>query len=186
MSASRQSLRIIGGAYRGRRLEFVQAEGLRPTADRVRETLFNWLQPIIQGASCLDLFAGSGLLGFEAASRGAAEVVFVEQNPRAASQIQSNIDLLKLDNCRVINAGALDALLDMQQPYDVVFIDPPFGSDLLLVACEELHARQLLKAGGRVYMESEKTIDAGQLPTGWQLSRSKKAGQVFYYLAATG
>jgi 16S rRNA (guanine966-N2)-methyltransferase len=183
LSATKQSLRIIGGEYRGRRLEFIQSEGLRPTTDRVRETLFNWLQPVIQGARCLDMFAGSGLLGMEAASRGAGEVVFIEQQADVAERIASNIKQLGAASTRLIQANAIDALPDLQQPFDVVFVDPPFGTDLLATACRQLQEYQLVKPAGRVYLESERQIEVEELPAGWQLIRSKKAGHVYYYLA---
>jgi len=179
-----QTLRIIGGKYRGRRLEFRPAEGLRPTSDRIRETLFNWLQPVIAGARCLDMFAGSGLLGIEAASRGAAEVVFIEQHRDTANQLRDNISRLGLTNTQLINADVFNSLATLE-PFDVVFVDPPFHAGLLSRACEQLHAFHLLKPSSRVYLESEQAVDADELPAGWELIRSKQAGQVYYHLAVT-
>ena len=180
--AKTQALRIIGGEHRGRRLQFKSAEGLRPTSDRVRETLFNWLQPVISGARCLDMFAGSGLLGMEAASRGAAEVVFIEQHRATADQLRENVGKLGLSNTQLINADAFDSLADLQ-PFDMVFVDPPFHAGLLLRACEQLQSHHLLKPASRVYLESELAVEADELPPGWELIRSKQAGQVFYHLA---
>jgi len=181
-----QSLRIIGGKYRGRRLEFISAEGLRPTSDRVRETLFNWLQPVIAGARCLDMFAGSGLLGLEAASRGAAEVVFIEQHRDVAGQLQNNINKLGITGARLVLGDAIDCLAMLGgEPFDIAFLDPPFSKGLLNRACEQLQDNQLLKSAARIYLESEQPVKPDELPSGWELVRSKQAGQVFYHLAIT-
>jgi len=181
-----QRLRIIAGRHRGRRLEFKSAEGLRPTNDRVRETLFNWLQPIIAGARCLDMFAGSGLLGFEAASRGAAEVVFIEQHRDTASQLQNNISKLGLTDVSVIQGDAFDSLARFnEQAFDIIFVDPPFDKNLLGRACRQLETHRLVKPTTRVYLECEQEVNPDELPSGWKLVRSKQAGQVFYHLAIT-
>jgi len=177
-------LRVIGGKHRGRRLEFVSAEGLRPTSDRVRETLFNWLQPVIAGARCLDMFAGSGLLGLEAASRGATSVVFIEQQHDVASQLQDNINKLGLTDVHLIEGDAFDSLATLSgEPFDIVFLDPPFNKGLLSRACEQLQDNQLLKPEARIYLESEQPVKSDELPAGWELVRSKQAGHVFYHLA---
>ncbi|MCW9088715.1 MAG: 16S rRNA (guanine(966)-N(2))-methyltransferase RsmD [Gammaproteobacteria bacterium] len=176
------TLRIIGGEWRGRKLRFADGEGLRPTTDRVRETLFNWLQPVINGTRCLDLFAGSGALGLEALSRGAREVVFVDTNPKAVAALKENLSLLHADNGRVIRSDALNYLSGDEGRFDVVFIDPPFRRDLLQPALQRLAAGDWLAPGARVYLELESEQGEPELPDGWELLRSKKAGQVAYYL----
>lgn len=183
MSSQTQTLRIIAGEYRGRQLEFKPAKGLRPTSDRIRETLFNWLQPVIVGARCLDMFAGSGLLGIEAMSRGAAEVIFLEQDDATARQLQDNIRQLGLTNAQIIQADAFASLATLDRPFDVVFIDPPFHEGLLSKACEQLQHHQLVKTTSRIYLESEQVVNPDEIPADWELIRSKQAGRVFYHLA---
>ncbi len=179
-------LRIIGGEWRGRRLAFADIPGLRPTPDRVRETLFNWLMPVIAGSRCLDLFAGSGALGFEAASRGAAEVTLVESHPAAVEQLRANLRLLNAAHLEVVAADALVFLSGPPSPYDIVFLDPPFGQGLLRPCLEHL-ARGWLAGEARIYLEAERSLDADTLtawlPPGYRLYRSKTAGQVGYHLA---
>ena len=182
MPGQTQALRIIAGEYRGRRLDFKPAPGLRPTGDRARETLFNWLQPVIAGAHCLDMFAGSGLLGMEAISRGAADVVFIEQHKATAQQLQNNIDKLDVRNAHVVCGNAFERLADLDKALDVIFIDPPFKQDMLIKACQQLHASNLIKPSSSIYLESERQVKADDLPTDWQVIREKQAGQVFYYL----
>ena len=176
------ALRIIGGQWRSRRLSFPMLPGLRPTPDRVRETLFNWLAPIVEGARCLDLFAGSGALGLEALSRGAAEVVFVEHDHRAAQALRNN--LYKLDATERVHEA--DALAWLQhttsQPFDIVLLDPPFGLGLLNPVCALLAGGGWLAAGAMVYLESEPDAPL-QLPAGMAMVRDKRAGQVAYRLA---
>lgn len=178
------TLRIIGGEWRGRKLRFADGEGLRPTTDRVRETLFNWLQPIIAGARCLDLFSGSGALGLEALSRGAAEVVFVDTNPKAIAALKENLALLKANNATVTRGDALAYLQGDARPFDVVFLDPPFRKDLLQPALQQLSSGGWLAPGARIYLELESELGDPQLPEDWELLRSKHAGQVAYHLAA--
>ena len=180
-----QSLRIIGGKHRGRALSFVQAEGLRPTPDRIRETLFNWLQPVISGSRCLDMFAGSGLLGLEALSRGAGEVVFIEQQKSAVTVLEDNISKLGLDNASVVSGDAFERIESFDHAFDIVFLDPPFHKGLLPRAMQRLSDCRLLKPSARIYIESEAVITDGDLPGGWEIIRAKKAGQVFYHLATT-
>lgn len=177
------TLRIIGGEWRGRKLRFADGEGLRPTTDRVRETLFNWLQPVIAGARCLDLFSGSGALGLEALSRGAAEVTFVDTNPRAIAALKENLALLQVDNAQVVRSDALAFLRGDPQVYDVVFLDPPFRRELLQPALKRLGEGGWLAPGSRVYIELESELDEPELPEGWEMLRSKRAGQVAYHLA---
>jgi 16S rRNA (guanine966-N2)-methyltransferase len=180
------TVRIIGGEWRGRKLSFPEIEGLRPTPDRVRETLFNWLQSYLPGARCLDLFSGSGALGIEALSRGAASVTFVDQATEVVSQLRSNINLLKAQNAEIIAASALD-WLDRRQPdqeprYDLVFMDPPFHKGLVAPICEMLERRSLLREEAMIYIETEKSLALDTLPANWVLHREKAAGQVAYRL----
>ena len=176
-------LRIIGGKWRGRRLHFPDAQSLRPTPDRVRETLFNWLQPCIGHSRCLDLFAGSGALGFEAASRGAREVVMVESNGRVAAALKQNCELLGAESIRVMPQDALAFLRSpAMPPFDIVFLDPPYASGLLLPCIQDLEAGGWLTSGGYVYLETAASRGLPPLPEGWEPLRSKKAGQVSYHL----
>ena len=158
---SRNSVRIIGGGWRGRRVNFPDLPGLRPTPDRVRETLFNWLQHDIGGARCLDLFAGSGALGLEALSRGAREVVFVEQAVAAARGLQEQLKRLGgAAMGQVLEMGATRFLRTPGAPFDIVFLDPPFGRDALAEYVPMLDTGNWLKVGGLVYLENEKAAGA--------------------------
>ncbi len=177
------TLRIIGGQWRGRKLRFADGEGLRPTTDRVRETLFNWLQPVIAGARCLDLFSGSGALGLEALSRGAGEVVFIERNPKAVAALRENLKLLQAANAEVHQGDALTWLQKTSTPFDVIFLDPPFRQALLGPALRQLDDGGWVAGGARIYIEQELELGEPSLPQGWELLRSKQAGQVGYYLA---
>lgn len=181
--ANRQ-LRIIGGQWRGRKLTFPDHPQLRPTPDRVRETVFNWLQDAIPGARCLDLFAGSGALGFEAASRGASEVQFVEFDPLVARYLEQQAAELGAASAAVTHADARVWLQSGVQPFDVIFLDPPFGKDDLGVCCELIEVHAVLSAHGRVYLENDAADGVPLLPSSWEVVRSKKAGQVGYHLAA--
>lgn len=178
-------LRIIGGAWRSRRLHFPNVEGLRPSTDRVRETLFNWLQPVIEGSRCLDLFAGSGALGLEALSRGAAQVTFVDQHSKVINALRNNLKLLESTAADIIQADALDFLQGNPHPFDIVFIDPPFRQELLQ-PCLQLLDRGWLGLDARVYIETELEQGTPDLPEGWEILRSKKAGQVAYHLVTKG
>jgi 16S rRNA (guanine966-N2)-methyltransferase len=175
-------LRIVAGQWRGRRIPVPALPGLRPTPDRVRETLFNWLAPRLPGSRCLDLFAGTGALGLEALSRGAAGCVFVESSPAAARCLRETLATLQADGASCQVAEALAWLGQAEELFDLVFLDPPFDSDLLAPALAVIDARGLLAAGGRVYVEAP----AGQaiaLPAGWELLRERRAGQVRFGLA---
>lgn len=178
-------VRIIGGEWRGRRVPVAVASGLRPTADRVRETLFNWLAPVVPGARCLDLFAGTGALGLEALSRGAAATVFVERNGEVARVLEASLARLGARGARVVATDAQRFLAGAPQPFDVVFLDPPFGEFALGDLCTLL-ARGWLAAGARVYLEMPGGEALPPLPPGWELLREKVAGQVRYALAAAG
>lgn len=176
-------VRIIGGTWRGRRLEFPAVEGLRPTPDRMRETLFNWLQPIVEGSHCLDLFAGSGALGFEALSRGASSCTFIERSAPAARALLENARRLEAAGAVVVQADAIAWLgARRHPPFDLVFLDPPFRTGLLapaLAACTD----GLVADGGRIYLETgvEETI---ALPDGWATLRQTTTGQVACSLLA--
>ncbi len=176
-------LRIIGGHWRGRKLTFTAAEGLRPTPDRVRETLFNWLAAEVRGARCLDLFCGSGALGLEALSRGAKYCDFVDSHGASLRQVAAHIDTLgagKQATCHSREAQAV--LADATLPWDIVFIDPPFGRDLAQPVCRALDSRQLLAPGARIYLETGREEEELDLPAHWQLHRDKQAGAVRYRL----
>ncbi|MFZ5592742.1 MAG: 16S rRNA (guanine(966)-N(2))-methyltransferase RsmD [Pseudomonadota bacterium] len=176
-------LRIIGGQWRGRKLAFPGIEGLRPTPDRVRETLFNWLRDIVPGSRCLDLFAGSGALGFEALSRGAAQAVMVDQDARAVAQLRKNIEILHAHGALAVQTDALNYLQGPPQSFDMVFLDPPYRLHALLqTCCEQLENRGWLAPHAHIYLEAEKNRGVPLLPESWQVIRSKQAGQVGYHL----
>jgi 16S rRNA (guanine966-N2)-methyltransferase len=186
-SGQRGEVRIIGGEWRGRKLHFPQAATLRPTPDRVRETLFNWLQFEIAGRHCLDLFAGSGALGFEALSRGAREVVFVERDPAAAAAIRASLAHLHCDRGRLVSRDAFGFLAQgPARPFDVVFLDPPYAERWLGPACAALESGGWLQREAWVYLEDEAAHGVPVVPDGWQILRSKKAGDVGYHLARRG
>lgn len=186
VAESSSTLRIIGGEWRSRKLAFPEIEGLRPTPDRVRETLFNWLQTSIPGSACLDLFCGSGALGFEALSRGAASATFVDQAPEVVYQIRHNLNLLKAQNGEVVSAQVLDWLeskiADQEARYDVVFLDPPFNRKLIAPTVTLLESRGLLNNRAFIYVESEQDWIPDGIPDNWELYREKTAGQVCYRL----
>ena len=164
-------------------LEIADVPGLRPTSERIRETLFNWLAPRIRGASCLDLFAGTGALGFEALSRGAAAVTFVEKSGRAVRTLRQNAAKLGATGAAIRQGDALGFLRAAgQEPYDVVFLDPPFADDLLGAACEQLAAAGILADNAVVYLEQPRDRPLPQLPVGWETLKDKTAGQVRYLL----
>ncbi|MBI5626137.1 MAG: 16S rRNA (guanine(966)-N(2))-methyltransferase RsmD [Nitrosomonadales bacterium] len=174
-------VRIIGGEFRSRMISFPDVPGLRPTPDRVRETLFNWLGQTLYGRTCLDLFAGSGALGFEAASRGAEQVVMVELNRTAYRALQENIKKLGCANVFLHAQDGLEFASRDNRRYDVIFLDPPFQSDYLPRLMEILPQR--LNGNGVVYVESGAAID---VPSPWQVVKSGKAGQVYYQLLQVG
>lgn len=180
---ARNELRIIGGAWRGRRFRFAPLEGLRPSPDRVRETLFNWLRDQIVGSRCLDLFAGSGALGIEALSRGAAQVVFVDRESAAVRELKANLALLGATNGEAMRADALQFLRGAPRTFDIVFLDPPFASRCLPEVCALLEAGGWLTPGAHIYIEQPAREPLDGLPAGWTLVRSKRAGEVGYHLA---
>lgn len=192
-------LRIIGGRWRSRKLAFPNVEGLRPTPDRVRETVFNWLQRVVPGTRCLDLFAGSGALGLEALSRGAAHTVFVDQNASAVRCLREHLITLDVTDAQVMQCDVLAYLqggcfrhpdvlerpsLHGAQCFDVVFIDPPYRHYYLLqTCCAHLEAGDWLALSAYIYLETESNRDLPPLPPNWKVIHSKKAGQVGYHLA---
>lgn len=177
-------LRIIGGQWRGRKLAFPNEPGLRPTPDRVRETLFNWLQGDIVGARCLDLFAGSGALGLEALSRGASRSVMVDAASAVCRQLDANLQLLRCDEGVVVHLSA-ERFLERgpgEARYDVVFIDPPFEQGLVEPIAQRLAAADWLAPGALIYVETERALFELNLPEDWQALREKHSGHVRYRL----
>lgn len=174
-------VRIIGGAWRSRLLEFPATAGLRPTPDRVRETVFNWLAPYLPGAVCLDLFAGSGAFGFEALSRGASRAVLVEQAAPVVAALRANSTRLIASGAEIRGDEVMAFLHGAAEAFDVVFVDPPYASNLLEPCLQCLASGDWLKPGARVYLEAPVPITP-KLPLGWEPVRHKTAGQVGYYL----
>lgn len=180
-------LRIIAGEWRSRRLAVPAGEGLRPTPDRVRETLFNWLAPYIEGARVLDAFTGSGALYLESLSRGAAEAVALDSNPAAIANLRDNLELLRCPRGKVIQNDALRYLQgEVKQQFDLVFLDPPFHQDLLANTCSLLEERGWLLPNAWIYTESEGAPSSLPMPANWKLHREKKTGQVHYALWQRG
>lgn len=175
-------IRIIGGQWRGRKLPVPDSPGLRPTTDRVRETLFNWLAPHMVDARCLDCFAGSGALGLEALSRYAASATLLEMERNVAQQLQKNLATLKAANARVVNTNTLAFLAAPGTPHDVVFIDPPFRKGLLDETLRLLESNGWLADDALIYIESEVENGLPPVPASWELHREKVAGQVAYRL----
>ena len=176
-------LRIVAGKWRSRLLDIADVPGLRPTSERVRETLFNWLAPSIQGARCLDLFAGTGALGFEALSRGATSVVFVENSRRAAIAIEKSSRILDASGA-IIHRGDADDYLRNAQPasFDIIFLDPPFADDRLEALCGQIDEQRILAPGGRIYLEQDRAKPETPLPDRWRILKDKAAGNVRYML----
>jgi 16S rRNA (guanine966-N2)-methyltransferase len=186
-SGSRSEVRIIGGEWRGRKLHFPEVAGLRPTPDRVRETVFNWLQFDLAGRRCLDLFAGSGAFGFESLSRGAAEVVFVERDAAAADAIRGMLGTLRCERGRVVQEDALHWLaVGPSRPFDIVYVDPPYAERRLPAVVEQLERGGWLAPVASIYLEDAAVHGVPVLPTGWNMHRSKRAGDVGYHLARRG
>lgn len=180
-----KAVRIIGGAWRGRRIHFPGAPGLRPTADRRRETLFNWLAFDLEGARCLDLFAGSGALGFEAASRGAAAVVMVEASREVAAALAAARDELGAEAVRVVHAQMARYLDRAPEAFDIVFLDPPFAQPRLAEdACRRLAGEGWLAPGARVYLEVAAHAQRPAIPGAWTPVREKTGGDAHALLYA--
>ncbi len=168
-------VRIIAGKWRGRKLDVIDLPGLRPTPDRVRETLFNWIQQEIVGAHCLDLFAGTGALGFEALSRDASDVIMVESNPNIVESLHKHAQTLKSENHSIQLGDGLNWLRQTAATFDIIFLDPPFQQGYIGQCCSLITERSLLNPNGLVYIESEKNLT---LPEGWHIKKQKVAGQV--------
>lgn len=182
--ASSGRLRIVAGKWRSRLLPIADVAGLRPTPERIRETLFNWLAPSVEGKRCLDLFAGSGALGFEALSRGAGSVVFVERSKVAVRALRENIERLAAENVVVYEGDAVEFLgEESQATIDIIFLDPPFADDLLEDLCRLVEKSGILSPGARIYLEQHRDQTAPRLPDGWSILKEKTAGNVCYRLA---
>lgn len=183
-------VRIIGGKWRGRLLPVHQTEALRPTPNRVRETLFNWLQQDLHDVRCLDLFAGTGALGFEALSRGAKQVVFVESHQSTLRLLEKAATQLNAEaHCQFRNQKALSYLEGLRSdapPFDVIFLDPPFQSTLLASSLRALSTSPCVNAQTLIYVESASPLEADALPAEWQLLKQKKASQIYYHLIRGG
>jgi 16S rRNA (guanine966-N2)-methyltransferase len=177
VNSSKGKIRIIGGEYRGRRIAVPERRGLRPTPDRVRETLFNWLGQTLDGKSCLDLFAGSGALGFEAASRGAARVVMVENDRDVFAALKKTLELIAARQVDLVLGDAFEYLKKTTERFDVVFLDPPFRQNALPALLERLPER--LAPGARVYVEAPEALPPAQ---SWRELKRSRAGQVSYQL----
>lgn len=182
-SKNRGKVRITSGEWKNRNLEVPDIDGLRPTSERVRETLFNWLMPSIHKSVCLDLFAGSGSLGFEALSRGAKHCTFVEKSKLAFSQIKTTRTSLNAVNSEVHNCDAIDFLSSVHNHnFNLVFLDPPFSDDYLISSIESIHEYQLVSSGGYIYIEINKNNDLSDLPDNWSVIRKKIYGNVCFIL----
>jgi len=177
-SAKNNSVRIIAGDWRGRRLQVADVPGLRPTGDRCRETLFNWLQPWIVAADCADLFAGTGVLGFEAASRGAASVLMVEKHPRAIAVLRQSIEQLQAQQVTLQAGGAMSLIESLaENSLDLVFVDPPFDSNLGALVLARLDRQVCVRPGGFIYVESPASLQLPP-PEGWSTWRDQQLGEV--------
>jgi len=174
-------IRVIGGTLRNSRIEVPDLPGLRPTTDRVRETLFNWLQPVVEGARCLDLYAGTGALGIEALSRGAASVTFVEREPRLAAALKANLARLKVPAGDVNGDDASRWLQGAARPFDLVFLDPPFALDAWAATARRLEEGGWLAPRAWIYVEAPRGA-VFALPDGWLPHRQGQAGEVAYAL----
>lgn len=172
------TLRIIAGKWRGRKLAFANVPGLRPTPDRVRETLFNWLQGHLLHGNCLDLFTGSGALGFEAVSRGAASVTMIESHHLAAEKLRQNIALLGAGEIELFQQDAMRFLQSSPAPFDIIFLDPPFRKDFVPGLLQTIRQHALLKADGLIYLEHEAGLDLQHALQGFDILKEKEAGQV--------
>ncbi len=181
-SGAAGQIRIIGGQWRGRKLPVPDSAGLRPTTDRVRETLFNWLAPDIQEARCLDCFAGSGALGLEALSRYAASATLLELERAVAQQLTQNLAMLRASHAKVVQTNTLQWLSQTGEPFDVVFVDPPFRKGLLQETLTLLEQNGWLAEEALIYVESEVENGTPYAPANWDLYREKIAGQVAYRL----
>ena len=190
LPSSKGQIKIIGGTWRGRKLNFPAIPGLRPTPNRIRETLFNWLDPILANACCLDLFAGSGALGFEALSRGAKSVTFIEQSLPLVHYLKVQIKQLAIEDKTQVYHQCFPFknahfLTEQNLLFNIIFLDPPFHQNLITPVCDWLIKENLLLPKSTIYIETEAALEKLTLPENWQISRCKIAGQVKYALAKT-
>ena len=177
------TLRIIGGRWRGRKIHFADLPDVRPTPDRIRETLFNWLQTDIVEARCLDCFAGSGALGFEALSRGASKLVMIDQNPKIVKQLQETANTLQcLDKVELHQAKIPSQSLVLNEQFSIILLDPPFRTGLLGKCIAWLEQQNCFAEYALIYVEAEKELTELPVPAHWQLLKTKVAGQVSYHL----
>ncbi len=187
MLGHRNKVRIIGGQWRSRQVEFADQAALRPTPDRIRETLFNWLRDHLIGARCLDLFAGSGVLGIEALSRGAAQVAFVDNHAQAIQGIASQCTKLGVTDADFYHQDVMVFLQTttgmLKKNFDVIFVDPPYASMKVPESCRLLAAHDWAANSAHIYFENNCQIDSSELPESWTIEKQKKAGGVYYYLA---
>ena len=180
----RQSIRIIGGKWKGRKIIFSEQLDVRPTGNKIRETLFNWLQGELLDAKCLDLFSGSGALGLEALSRGAKYVSFIEKNNKTARYIKKSLSEFEKEvtGKEVICADAIEWIQKNNEVFDIVFIDPPFNGDQIYEICQKVEATAMAKR--LIYLEWHSDIDSSLLPEQWNLLKHKKSGSVFFALCS--
>ena len=180
VNSSTGNIRIIGGEHRGRKLPVLNLEGLRPTTDRMKETVFNWLMLDVRNARCIDCFAGAGSLGFEALSRGASHVQFIELDKPAAQQLLNNISLLRIEAQRanVQQGNALQVLETITKAADLIFIDPPFHKNLVQTCVDIIQSKGLAKVGSKIYIERENDAQSTHVPNNWQQIKDKSTQQV--------
>ncbi|WP_413699924.1 16S rRNA (guanine(966)-N(2))-methyltransferase RsmD [Psychromonas sp. KJ10-10] len=180
-------IRLISGKWRGKKLPVKDIEGLRPTTDRTKETLFNWLMHDINNANCLDCFSGSGSLAFEALSRFANKVTLLEKDKSVVKQLQENLSVLKVDNAELVSTNSIDYLNQKAtQQYNIIFIDPPFNKGLIQPCCDALQANGYLAEDALIYIEKEVELTNITLPSSWNLLKEKSTGQVTYQLYRQG
>ena len=184
MSKEENSVRVISGKFRSRKIVFPNNSAIRPTGDRVKESLFNWLQVEVMGANCLDLFAGSGALGIESLSRGAKSVTFVEVDIKAVAALNKNLELLGSRNAIVYKDDALKWLEEYSstERFDIVYLDPSFSESILTDCCALLENISILKNTCMIYIESGEELEKTNVPVNWKIKRSKKEGSVYFYL----
>ena len=181
--SKRGRLRIVAGNWRSRLLEIADEPGLRPTSERIRETLFNWLAPTVEGSRVLDLFAGTGALGIEALSRGAASLTFVESSREVVAVLERNLESLAASRAETVCGDALEFLANYRgEAFDIIFVDPPFAGDMLAEVCAALHTSEAAAAGTSVYLEDARSRDRPPLPAEWQIRKERTAGNVRYAL----
>lgn len=185
INAAPQRVRIISGQWKGRLLPVIHKPGLRPTPNRIRETLFNWLQTYIEGSECLDLFAGSGALGFEAASRGASHITLIEKDPAIVQLLTQQVDSLQANTIEVRQSDGFNYLQHIEKTFDIIFLDPPFNQFDLHTLLVKLAVLKILKPSAKIYVESPLGQLPEELPVGWSWWRRAKASRVEYGLIAT-